>query len=90
VATVQAVYEDGGAPVSNASLEATLADESPTSTSTTAPTVPSSGGDEPSTEVASGDLPTTGADLAGPLLVAALLLGGGVAFVVISRRRRTP
>lgn len=89
VATVQAVYEDGAAPVSNASLEATLAVKSPTSTSTTSSTVGSEG-EEQGPQVTTGELPTTGADLAGPLLVAAVLLAAGVTFVVISRRRRSP
>jgi hypothetical protein len=87
VATVQAVFPDGPAPVSNASLVASLTESTPT-TSVPAVPAPEAGVAPESTDTASGSLPTTGRDL-GPLVLLALVLAAsGLALVVLTRRAR--
>ena len=89
IATVQAVYDDGVAPASNASLEATLATTTPSTDGppTTEPADLRSVADEPATTT-SGTLPTTGTDLRLPLLIALLCICTGGALVAITRRDR--
>jgi hypothetical protein len=89
VATVQAVYADGAAPVSNASLEAMLATEPPTTTSTspnTSPAEPEGADEQAST--ATGALPATGTDLRAPVALALAALTAGAVLLVLSRRAR--
>ncbi len=88
VATVQAIYDDGAAPVSNASASLAL-QEGPT---TTAPpedpsATPSDVGGEQASQ--SGDLPATGTDIRGPLAIALVLLVVGVTLAVAARRSRS-
>jgi len=87
VATVQAVYADGAAPVSNASLSALLEEEAvPPPTTQPAPDAEAVG--EQAAAPTTGTLPRTGRDLWLPACVALalLLLGGGL--VALSRRGR--
>jgi predicted acyl esterase len=87
VATVQAVYDDGAAPASNASLAATLTPESaPPPTTGTAPAPTDSAA--PTAEVATGSLPTTGSNVVPALAVALALLVTGLALVTLTRRGR--
>ena len=85
---VQAIYDDGAAPVSNASASLAL-QEGPT---TTAPpedpsATPSDVGGEQASQ--SGELPATGTDIRGPLAIALVLLVVGVTLAVAARRSRS-
>ena len=91
VATVQAVYDDGAAPASNASLGATLQTEEPTTTSTAAPIDDDGGGDEVATDAAGSEasaLPLTGAQIFTLAVIGLAILLAGAGAVMLSRRAR--
>ncbi len=88
VATVQAVYSDGPAPTSSASLEATLVVAAP-STSTTSTTAPPTDGSDEQASAVSGELPTTGSDVRVPVLIALALVCAGAMLLGLSRRARS-
>lgn len=95
IATVQAVYADGPAPVSNASLRAAVpVDEPVEPVPTTDPpsTVPPSSPDQAGATVdtTSGSLPVTGRDVAVLVGLAVALLAAGVGLVRFSRRGTVP
>jgi predicted acyl esterase len=85
VATVQAVYDDGPAPVSNASMALTVSTQ-PEAPATTAPQSDAAPPDAAEIDTASGSLPTTGSNVVPVVLVALVLLGVGVVLVMLTRR----
>lgn len=91
VATVQAVYDDGVAPASNASLGATLQTEEPPTTSTTTPGDDGEVGDEVAADAVgseTGALPLTGVEIFTLAVIGLAILLAGTGAVMFSRRAR--
>ena len=87
-ATVQAVYADGPAPVSNASLEATLVVEVTSSSTTSTAAVVDEGSDDQAAST-TGSLPATGTDRARSVVDRNRAVGRGQVALGLSRRARS-